>query len=217
MAMLKRILETLDGLDETMAKLYKKGEDGKFHLDVEEETSGDGLKSALQKERKAREDAEKALKEKERKEAEAKEQQEREAAEKRGEYDKLRAQDLEALKKEREAREALESRLRNGAIERAALEALTASGAIPKALLPHVLPNLEAVPDGDSFKVTVKANPGQSLTDYVAGLKADMPWGFNGSGASGSGAAAGGGTGGGTKEPPKTAGEAAQQAWSDIK
>ena len=214
--MLKRILDTLDGLDEATANLYKKGEDGKFHLDMEEEPN-DGLKSALQKERKAREDAEKALKEKERKEAETKEQQEREAAEKRGEYDKLRAQDQEALKKEREAREALESRLRNGAIERAALEALTASGAIPKALLPHVLPNLEAVHDGDNFKVTVKANPGQSLTDYVAGLKADMPWGFNGSGASGSGAAAGGGTGGGTKEPPKTAGEAAQQAWGDIK
>lgn len=214
--MLKRILDTLEGLDEATAKLYKKGEDGKFHLEVEEEPN-DGLKSALQKERERANAAEKALKERERLESETKEKQEREAAEKRGEYDKLRAQDLETIKKEREAREALESKLRNGAIERAALEALTASGAIPKALLPHVLPNLEAVPDGDNFKVTVKANPGQSLTDYVSSLKTDMPWGFNGSGASGGGANPGGGNAGGNKEAPKTAGEAARQAWGDIK
>ena len=32
---LKAVLETLDGLDTSIAGLYKQGEDGKFHLDVE--------------------------------------------------------------------------------------------------------------------------------------------------------------------------------------
>lgn len=178
-------LETLEGLPEEVANLYKKGEDGKFHLAGE---AGDGLKSALQKERERANAAERALKERERKEADEKAAKEREEQEKRGEWDKLKATYEADTKAARERAEALEAKLRNGARDRAAMEAIQAANGIPKALLPHIQGQLEVIPDGEDFKVVVKGNPGQKLTDFVAGLKADMPWGFNGSGASGGGA-----------------------------
>lgn len=174
-------LESLEGLPEEVANLYKKGEDGKFHLDG----GGDGLKSALQKERERANLAEKALKARELSETEEKAKKEREELERKGEYEKLKAS-LEAdSKAAKERAEALENRLRNGARDRAAMEAITAAKGIPKALLPHITPNLEVVPDGDEYKVVVKGNPGQKLTDYVASLKTEFAWGFEGSGASG--------------------------------
>lgn len=178
-------LETLEGLPEEVANLYKKGEDGKFHLAGE---AGDGLKSALQKERERANAAEKALKERERQEADAKAAKEREELERKGEYEKLKATYEADTKAARERAEALEAKLRNGARDRAAMEAIQAAGGIPKALLPHIQGQLEVIPDGEDFKVVVKGNPGQKLTDFVTGLKAEMPWGFNGSGASGGGA-----------------------------
>lgn len=48
---LKLVLDSLDGLSDVQKSLYKKGEDGKFHLDVEGVEDVSGLKSALQKER----------------------------------------------------------------------------------------------------------------------------------------------------------------------
>ena len=73
------------------------------------------------------------------------------------------------------------------------MEAIVAAKGIPKALLPHLTPLLEVVPDGDSFKVLVKSDPGKKLGDFVAGLKGEMPWGFEPSGANGGGSPAGGG------------------------
>lgn len=61
--MLKKVLESLDGLDENVAKLYKQGDDGKYHLEVEGDEDPVALKSALQKEREARKAAEKKAKE----------------------------------------------------------------------------------------------------------------------------------------------------------
>lgn len=60
---LKAQLDSLDGLDEKIQGLYTKTEDGKFKLDVEGLDTGDGLKSALQKEREIARDAQKRLKE----------------------------------------------------------------------------------------------------------------------------------------------------------
>jgi len=181
-------LENLEGLPDEVANLYKKGEDGKFHL----EGAGDGLKSALQKERERASTAEKLLKERERADAEAKTAKEREELERKGEYEKLKAS-LEADSVASKSRaEALETKIRNSARDRAAMEAIQAANGIPKALLPHITPNLEVIPDGDDFKVVVKGNPAQKLKDYVESLKAEMAWGFNGSGASGSGSHQGG-------------------------
>lgn len=46
---LKKILPNLDGLDENVAKLYKKSDDGKFHLDLEDD-DGAELKRAKEHE-----------------------------------------------------------------------------------------------------------------------------------------------------------------------
>lgn len=185
-------LKSLEGLPEEVAKLYKQGEDGEFHLE------NDGLKSALAKERERANNAEKALKDREKTEAEEKARKEREDLERKGEYEKLSAADKAALRASEERAQALESRLRNGARDRAAMEAITASGGIPKALLPHITGNLEVVPDGEDYRVVVKGNPGQKLADYVASLKEEMPWGFNASGMSGGGTSNNNGGGSGS-------------------
>jgi hypothetical protein len=197
--MLKRILETLDGLSEAMAKEYKKGEDGKFYLEIDGgEDVPDGLKSALQKERERANAAEKALKAKERADEDAKRKAEEELALKRGEFDKIRAQDLESLKKEREEKEALQTRFRNEKRDRALMEAMTADGvkAIPKALLPHIQDLVEVITDGNDLKTVVKGNPGQKLVEFVSGFKRDMPWAFEGVGSSGGGSPSTGSTSG---------------------
>lgn len=193
-------LETLEGLPEEVANLYKKGEDGKFHLVGE---AGDGLKSALQKERERANAAEKALKERERQEADSKAAKERDELERKGEYEKLKASLEAETKATRERAEALEAKLRNGARDRAAMEAIQAAGGIPKALLPHVQGALEVVQDGEDYKVIVKGDPGKKLDAFIAGLKTEMPWGFNGSGASGGGA-------------PQSGGAAHTKTWAEM-
>lgn len=155
------------------------------------------MKETLRKVREERNTFEKALKEREKSEADSKAAKEREELERKGEYEKLKASLEAETKAQRERAESLESRLRNGARDRAAMEAIQAANGIPKALLPHITGNLEVVPDGEDFRVVVKGNPGQKLTDYVAGLKDEMPWGFQASGMSGGGAQSAGGSAGG--------------------
>lgn len=176
-------LETLEGLPEEVATLYKKGEDGKFHLE-----SNDGLKSALQKEREARHAAEKALKA----EAEAKTAREKEAEEAKaratGDFEKLKASMEAEAKAAKEEAAAYKTRILTERRDRAATEAIAAAGGIPEALMPHVTSALEVVAEGDDFKVLVKGNPAQKVADFVTGLKESKPWGFQPTGATGSGA-----------------------------
>lgn len=186
---LKFKLDSLDGLDEGLKPLYSKGDDGKFILQLED----DPAKDTMRKLRDERDTMAKALKDREKAEADAKTAKEREDLERKGEYEKLSAADKAALKAAEEKAHALEVKIRNGARDRAAMEAIQAVKGIPKALLPHITPNLEVIPDGDDFKVVVKGDPGKNLTDYVASLKNEMAWGFEGSGASGGGAVNGGG------------------------
>ena len=181
---LKFKLDSLDGLEEGLKTLYIKGEDGKFTLQLED----DPAKDTMRKIREERDSLAKSLKEREKAEADAKAAKEREDLERKGEYEKLRAQDQEALKAALAKADGLEARNRNNARDRAAMEAISAVKGIPKALLPHIVPALEVVPDGDDYKVIVKADPGKKLADFVSSLKNEMPWGFEGSGFSGSGA-----------------------------
>lgn len=181
---LKFKLDSLEGLDEGLKSLYTKGDDGKFTLQLED----DPAKDTMRKIREERDTLARTLKDREKAEADAKAAKEREELERKGEYEKLKATYEADTKAARERAEALEAKLRNGARDRAAMEAIQAANGIPKALLPHIQGQLEVIPDGEDFKVVVKGNPGQKLTDFVTGLKADMPWGFNGSGASGGGA-----------------------------
>lgn len=176
-------LDSLDGLDEPLKPLYAKGEDGKFVLQVDDS----GAKSAIQKERERAEAAEKALKDRQKAEEDAAKAKEREDQEKKGEYEKLKAALEAEAKTAKDQVAALEAKLRNGHRDRAAMEAITAANGIPKALLPHITPLLEVVPDGDDFKVLVKGDPGKKLGDFVAGLKEEMPWGFQATGSTGGG------------------------------
>lgn len=197
---LKFKLDSLDGLDEGLKSLYSKGDDGKFTLQLED----DPAKATMQKLRQELAEKEKALKDREKAEADAKTAKEREDLERKGEYEKLSAVDKAALKAAEEKALILETKIRNGARDRAAMEAIQAVKGIPKALLPHITPNLEVINDGDDYKVVVKVDPGKKLVDYVASLKPEMPWGFEGSGASGGGAGQSGGTGNTGKKMSQT-------------
>ena len=183
---LKPKLDTLEGLDEALKSYYKAGTDGKFVLDLED----DGRMKALHAERERADKAEKALKDREKIEEESKRKTEEELALKRGEFDKVRAQDQEALKKAQDENAALLAKIQNGARDRALMEALADPSVkgIPKALLPHLQSQVEVIADGEDFKVVPKGNPGQKLTEFISGLKKDMPWGFEGVNANGGGA-----------------------------
>lgn len=199
---LKFKLDSLDGLEEGLKSLYSKGDDGKFTLQLED----DPAKATMQKLRQELAEKEKALKDREKAEADAKTAKEREDLERKGEYEKLSAVDKAALKAAEEKALILETKIRNGARDRAAMEAIQAVKGIPKALLPHITPNLEVINDGDDYKVVVKGDPGKKLVDYVASLKPEMAWGFEGSGASGGGAGQSSGTAGNTGDNAKKSG-----------
>lgn len=185
---LKFKLDSLEGIDPSLHPFYEKRADGRWTLLLDENP----VKATVDKLRQERDELEKALRAREKSEADAKAAKEREEMERRGEYEKLRAADLEALKKAEARIEALEAERRDGIRDRAAEEAIIAANGIPKALLPHLRPILEVIPDGESFKVVVKGSPEKKLQDFVTGLRSEMPWGFNGTGASGSGAPASG-------------------------
>jgi tripartite-type tricarboxylate transporter receptor subunit TctC len=154
------------------------------------------LKKALEAERRKAREFERMLKDRERTEEEVKTAKEREEMERRGEYEKLRAADQAALKKYQDEIEALRGKEKKMAIGHAALEAITSSGGRPKALELHLLQRLEAVPDGEGFKIVVAGDPSKTAKELVAEWKLDpeWAWGFNGVGASGSSAPQAGGT-----------------------
>jgi DNA repair exonuclease SbcCD ATPase subunit len=98
-------VESLEGLDESVQQFYQQDDDGKYRLAVEGMEDTDGLKSALEKERKARKDYEKKMKNLEdvdpdeyRKLKEQQKKAEEEKLQKDGEFEKLR----EKWSKERE-------------------------------------------------------------------------------------------------------------------
>ena len=181
-------LDSLDGLDEGLKGLYAKV-DGKFVLQLDENPAQETI-SKLTKEKSEIEKAMKAI-------ADEKEAKEREAEEAKaratGDFEKLKQALSSENKGLKDEVENLRNHIKNGARDRAAMEAIQAAGGIPKALLPHVQGALEVVQDGDDYKVIVKGDPGKKLDAFIAGLKTEMPWGFNGSGASGGGAPQSGG------------------------
>ena len=182
---LKHKIDSLEGLDDALKPLYAKSEDGRFTLQVDDAPATNTiakLKSDL-------ENVTKTLKEREAAEAKAIRDAETARDLAAGNYEKVSAADKAALKAAEEKAALLESKILNGTRERALMEAMsdpTVKG-IPKALLPHIQDLVEVVPDGDGFKVVPKGNPAQKLTDFVSSFKKDMAWGFEASGASGSG------------------------------
>lgn len=205
---LKAVLDTLDGLPEAQKDLYDEGEDGKFHLLAEGVEDVGGLKSALDKERKARKDAEAKLKkvgdfdpdEYERLKAESEERAEKEGdvekkltnAQKKFDRDKA---DLEAKILARD------KKIHQLVAENVAKDAIEAAGGKPKVLLPHILASTKVIEEDGDFVAIVTDQKGNerpaksgdkrfTLEDLVLELKADEEFAgaFNGTGASGSGA-----------------------------
>ena len=193
---LKLTLDTLDGVDETIKPLYVE-HDGKFKLAVDGLEDTSGLKSALEKERKARREAEQraklALSDEELEEVE---RLRAEAAKAKG------ADEIVNQIKARHAKE-LEARTKEAQAYRAHLEKTVLESTASKLLAEHkgnvglLMPHIQAalrVEEADGQFQVVPANAA-SLEEVVTGLKSAFPAAFSDSGHSGGGAIGGGGGG----------------------
>lgn len=195
---LKVTVPSLDDVSEDFRGLYVE-KNGMFHLDVEGMEDTSGLKSALEKERKARREAEQraklALSDEELEEFE---RLRAEAAKAKG------AEDIVNQLKARHAKE-LEAREKQVQVYRAHLEKTVLESTASKLLaehkgnvgllMPHILAALRVEEaDGQFQVVPVNAS---SLEEVVTGLKTTFPAAFSDSGHSGSGAVGGGGGGAG--------------------
>lgn len=208
---LKLTVDNLDGIPEDLRGYYTEKE-GKYHLDVSGIEDTKGLKSALDKERKAHEDLEKQTKawsrlgktpEEIAEILKAQEDAEKAKAEKAGDWEKLKAQMNDSHAKEMAAkdeqlvnmRRALETNL----IDAQATSAIAAAKGVPELLLPHVKAHVKVVLDNGKFAVAVvdaKGDPringkGEPLTisDFVTEMKQNEIFGraFEGSGQTGTG------------------------------
>jgi hypothetical protein len=181
-------LETLEGLPEEVTKLYSKGADGKFHLTEPAGDDAKGLKSALQKEREARDIAEKALKAKQEAEENAKLEAERKSLEAKGEYEKLSAGDKKRIQE-------LEAELgKRGAEHEQYVKhtfALSHLGtlAVNERALEVLASDLESKIELVQGKPVVKGDPSKDIKALVAEITADPLYApfLRGSGASGPG------------------------------
>lgn len=220
------VVDDINAVPEAIRNLYSE-DGGKFRLNVKGVEPVDGLKSALEKERKAARELEKKVKRWESlgksdeeiadllKKAEDAEQSE---AERKGEWDKLRAQMNEKHQTELKSREdkiaAMQSTLERHLIDATATAAIAAEKGVPDLLLPHVQRHVRVVDEDGEFAVRVvdaKGDPrvdakGEPLTiaDLVKEMKASEIFGraFEASGNTGSGKQPGSGSGGtGTAKP----------------
>jgi hypothetical protein len=221
-------VDILDGLDDAVRPLYVE-RDGKFHLDVSGLEDTSGLKSALDKERKAARDAGaqtaawralgktpeeiKAL-------LEASEKADEEKATKAGEWDKLKAQivakhevDLQA---ERDKGGKMRTALDRYLIDAAAVTEIAKAKGVPELLLPHVQRQMKVVETDDGeFVARVVDAKGDPRVDgkgefmavgaLIAEMRANAVFGraFEAD-ASGGGATGGGSGGAGGKKIMKT-------------
>jgi hypothetical protein len=210
-------VDKLDSVPEALRALYTE-KDGKFRLDVEGIEDTTGLKSALDKERKDRSAFEKQVKawqgigKTPDEIAELlREQEERTThdAEKKGEWDKLRAQMNEKHEAALKAKDAdivkMRATLEKHLVDSQAVTEIAKLKGVPELLLPHVQRQVRV---DDEFKVTVvdaKGDPrvngkGEplSIADLIAEMRQHEVFGraFDGSGKSGSGTPPNGRTGG---------------------
>lgn len=215
--MLKFTVDSLDAVDEPLRSLYEE-KDGKFALKIEGIEPVDGLKSALAAERKRAKDFEAKVKRWESlgksdeeiaellKKAEDHELSE---AERKGEWDKLRAQMNEkheaALRGKDETISAMRARLNAELVDAKAVAAIAAAKGVPELLLPHVQRHVKVDDEFNVHVVDAKGDPrvgakGEPLTiaDLVAEMRQSEVFGraFEGSGQSGSGKLPGNGAGG---------------------
>jgi DNA-binding transcriptional MerR regulator len=215
--MLKLTVDTLDGIDDAIKSLYAE-RDGKFTLQVDGIEDTAGLKTALQKERKTAGELEKQTKawknlgktpEEIAELLEAQEARAQTDAERKGEWDKLRAQMNEKHAKELSTKEEtinqMRRRLESELVDAKAVSAIAAAKGVPDLLLPIVQRqvkvdenfNVVVVDAKGDPRVNVKGEP-LNITDLIAEMRASEIYGraFEGSGQSGSGTRPSNGTGG---------------------
>jgi hypothetical protein len=165
---LQFLVDKLDTIPEPQRGLYAKTEDGKFRLDLDGYEDPAGLKSALDKERRAARDASrdvaawKALgKTPEEIQAlvDAQAESERSQLTKAGEWDKLRGQMTEQhqteLAKRDETAKTLRGQLEKHLVDAAATSALAAADGNPELLLPHVKSRVKVIEENGEFVVRV--------------------------------------------------------------
>ncbi len=208
---LKFVVDSLDSIEETVRPLYKQDGD-KFRLDLDGYEPPDGLKSALEKERKAAKEAAKQAsqwaslgKTPEEIQAllEAQQRAEEEKATKGGEFEKLKQQMLEKhnsdLAKKDERITTLTKSLERRLVDADATAAIAAQKGVPALLLPHVRAAVKVVEEDGEFKALVVDSQGNprvngkgeflSIADLVSEMRQSDIYGraFEASGASGGG------------------------------
>lgn len=201
-----------DSLDEGIRGLYEE-KDGSYQLGVEGIEDTGGLKSALEKERRARADFEKLTKQyqglgKSPEEIaellKKQEETEREKLENKGEWEKLKAQLLESHKKELTAQEEtvqkMKATLESYLVDASAIEAIASAKGVPELLLPHVKASVKVVEEEGKYLVRVVDKEGSprmnskgeyiGIKDLVAEMRESEIFmrAFDGDGTSGSNA-----------------------------
>ena len=192
---LKLTLDSLDGLDEAIKAFYVE-RDGKYTLAVDGLEDTSGLKSALEKERKARREAEQraklALSDEELEEFE---RLRAEAAKAKGAEDivnQLKARHAKELEAREKQVQVYRAHLEKTVLESTASQLLAKHGGNVGLLMPHVQAALRVVEEADGQFQVVPANAA-SLDEVVTGLKTAFPAAFSDSGHTGGGAIGGGG------------------------
>lgn len=218
--MLKRILDNLEGVDESLHKYYAKGQDGTFLLQAESEDVTP-LKNTIQALRREKSDLESKVGDFETQVGKLNKDLEKlKSGDKKPDPDAVRAEveritsqltekHTQELLTRDERITSLTGTINNTLLERSALEAINSQKGIAKVLLPHVKEQLKVVESDGKFDVRVinakgeevlskKTNSTEPMTvaELVESMKADELFGrcFEGSGSSGSGSPKTGGT-----------------------
>lgn len=202
-------------LPEGIKELYTAKDDG-FVLSVEGIEDTSGLKSALEKERKARADFEKLSKsfqglgkspEEIAELVKAQEEAEKSKLEQKGEWEKLKIQLLETHQKELLAEQAkvnaMKTTLESYLVDAQATEAIAGAEGSPLLLLPHVKNSVKVIEENGKFIVRVLGPDGVArmnskgeylgIKDVVAEMKLSDAFApaFKGTGVSGGGSPSG--------------------------
>ena len=203
--------EELAGLPEGIRGFYEE-KDGGYVLSIDGLEDTNGLKSALEKERKARSEYEKTVRQyqglgKSPEEiaelVKAQEESEKNKLEQKGEWEKLKAQLLESHKKELAARDEavqkMKGTLESYLVDAAATEAIAAAKGIPQLLLPHVKSAVKVIEEDGKYQVRVVGPDGSprmnakgeflGIKDFVSEMRESEVFSraFEGTGTTGSG------------------------------
>lgn len=208
---LKLTADEHKSLDEGIKGLYEE-KDGAFVLGVDGIEDTNGLKSALEKERKARSEYEKTVRQYQglgkspdeiAELVKAQEESEKNKLEQKGEWEKLKAQLLESHKKELAARDEaiqkMKGTLESYLVDAAATEAIAAAKGIPQLLLPHVKSAVKVIEEDGKYQVRVVGPDGSprmnakgeflGIKDFVSEMRESEVFSraFEGTGTTGSG------------------------------